>query len=180
MHDELIQRGGCAGAAIATTVTFVVLLAVAFSADRPRFVSDMVSGGLCLLFFTMTLGYFAGLEGARSKSTRDAFLKGAFFFSCALVVFAVLFFWLTALGTLTIHHFLISLAFSVLLISTGALVSGMAAIVVRDYRDRKRWRLIPQFTLQELMIVITLAAAGSAARRRLAGPCASAPPTPRA
>jgi hypothetical protein len=40
--------------------------------------------------------------------------------------------------------------------ATGSLLCGLSAIVVRDYRQSRKVRLIPQFTLLELMIVITL------------------------
>jgi hypothetical protein len=155
MDDNSIKRGGYAGAAIAASVTFIVLISVFFSENRDP---NIIPGALCLLFFPATLGYFAGLEGARSRSVRWAFIKGAIFFGCALIVFAVLFLLISAQGMLGFHALLVSLAFAALIISTGALISGMAAIVVRDYRDYGRWRIIPQFTLQELMIVITLAA----------------------
>ena len=159
MDENPIKRGGCAGAAIATSVTFVVLIAIFFSENRsPRILSNIASGALCLLFLPATLGYFAGLEGARSKSVASAFIKGAVFFGCALIVFAVFFLLLSTQGMVGFHAFLVAIAFAALIISTGALISGMAAIVVRDYRDYQRWRLVPQFTLQELMIVITLAA----------------------
>jgi hypothetical protein len=32
----------------------------------------------------------------------------------------------------------------------------LSAIVVRDFRQTKRMRLVPQFTLQELLIAVTL------------------------
>jgi hypothetical protein len=159
MDDKSIRRGGCAGALIASSVTLIVLLAAHFSAGgSPGGGFDVVIGAICLLFFPATLGYCAGLEGAGSKSVAAAFIKGAVFFGCALIVWAVVFLLFSSEWMLGPHAYLVALSFAALLISTGSLISGMAAIVVRDYREYRRWRLFPQFTLQELMIVITLAA----------------------
>ncbi len=42
---------------------------------------------------------------------------------------------------------------SVIMISLGAIHGGLTAIYVRDHGQTQRIRLIPQFTLQELLII---------------------------
>jgi len=59
-----------------------------------------------------------------------------------------------------------------ILTASGAVVAGLAAIVVRDRREFGRARPIPQFTLQEIFIVFTIvsiiiSALASAAALRL-------------
>jgi hypothetical protein len=46
--------------------------------------------------------------------------------------------------------------FFAIITASGSLVSGLAAINVRDRRESGRTRLIPQFTLQEIFIVFTI------------------------
>jgi len=96
-----------------------------------------------------------GLEGARSKNVRSAVIKGASFFRCAVFVFVLPLFFLSIRGEVPLNSLLVGISFAAIVIGTASLVSGMAAIVVRDCQEFGRWRLFPQFSLQGLMIVVT-------------------------
>jgi hypothetical protein len=78
--------GGNTGAVIAFSVTLVVFIAHSIAQND---LSRIIAGVLCFSIFPTSLGYFAGLEGARSTSVRSAFIKGAIFFGCAVSVFVV-------------------------------------------------------------------------------------------
>jgi hypothetical protein len=112
-----------------------------------------------LSFVSAVIGFFAGREGARCKSVNSAFLWGAILCGLAtLVCFPILF--LTYFRLIRIYTsgiFILSALFFTILTASGSLVSGMAAIAVRDRRESGRNRLIPQFTLQEIFILFTIA-----------------------
>ncbi|MCC6125661.1 MAG: hypothetical protein IT426_11910 [Pirellulales bacterium] len=163
MNDDS-SRGGCAGASIAFVITFAgVPLFIMGATQGPRdpffeptMVGAALGSALCVSFILAALGYFAGLEGARSKTVVRAFVKGAILFACAMGVYGILAIALIARNAVMPFALLIILNVSCLVVASGALISGMAAIVVRDYRQFGRTRFFPQFTLQELMIVTTL------------------------
>lgn len=154
MDDKLIRMGGHAGAMIAFSVTLIVFIAISIAQNDASVFWGVICGG----FFPTSLGYFAGLEGARSKSVCLAFIKGAIFFGCAVAVFILPLFFFSIRGTIPANGLLVGISLAAIVISTASLVSGMAAVVVRDYKEFGRWRLLPQFSLQELMIVVTLTA----------------------
>jgi hypothetical protein len=158
MEDKLIRMGGNTGAVIAFSVALAVFIAMSIAQNRSSAFPGMIAVGLWFSIFPISLGYFAGLEGARSKSVRSAFIKGAIFFGCAVSVFILLLFYSSIRGEAPSNGLLVGISFAAIIISTASLISGMAAIVVRDYREFGRRRLFPQFTLQELMIVVTLTA----------------------
>lgn len=166
MENKDIQLGGWAGASIAFIVTIIAVPLYVMAASRgprdpflePTLFGSAIGSALCVSVILAALGYFAGLEGARTKTVLRAFIKGAGFFACAMGVFGVFTVFLIATGDAIPFALLVLLNFSCLIIATGSLISGMAAIVVRDYRQFGRMRWIPQFSLQELMIVTTLVA----------------------
>jgi hypothetical protein len=162
MKDDLTSLGGVVGAAIAFTVT-AIAMTVAMGADsRGLRASDFPQALFalsCVALIPTSLGMFAGREGARSKTVPMAFVKGAAFFGCAMAVCGLLAFMILVSAPVSSSRALLTVVvFSTLVICTASLVSGMAAIYVRDYRQFKRLRLIPQFMLQELLIVTTLVA----------------------
>jgi hypothetical protein len=161
MDKDLIFRGGCAGALITfviSTATIFLLFLTNEQGPLGNKISDAIIKSICLAFFPAILGSFAGQEGARSKSVRWAFIKGGLFFGAAMCVYVVTVVFVMASGGLGLHALLVVGNFSCLIICTGSLISGMAAIIVRDYRQFGKTRPIPQFSLQELMIVTTLVA----------------------
>jgi hypothetical protein len=162
MKEDLTPLGGLVGAAIAFTVTVIAMIAAMVGDSRGIRSSDFPQALFalsCVALIPTSLGMFAGREGARSKTVPMAFVKGAMFFGCAMAVCGLLAFMILASETVTPSRALLAVAvFSSLVICTAPLVSGMAAIYVRDYRQFKRVRLIPQFMLQEMMIVTTLVA----------------------
>jgi hypothetical protein len=157
MDDDFTAIGGYAGATIAFSVTVVTMGAVIVASGRGGNLSEMVFGLACLTLIPTSLGYFAGKEGARSKTVPMAFVKGAVFFGCAMAVCGTGYFFLLAAEPISPRQVCLApIIVSVLVINTASLVSGMAAIYVRDFRQFKRFPIVPQFTLQELMIVTTL------------------------
>jgi hypothetical protein len=159
MDDAFIKRGGCAGAAIAFLVTAATTLLLYFSKSPSPSKDEfwgVIWGLFCFGFFPALLGHFAGMEGARSKDVRSAFIKGGVFFGFAISIYFAMALLGVAMGGFGINALLATADLACLTISTGSLISGMAAIVVRDYQQFGRMRIVPQFSLQELMIVTTL------------------------
>lgn len=156
MQEDLTRIGGFAGATIAFTVTVLAMAAAVIGSGRGPASSDFF-GLACISLIPTSLGYFAGKEGARSKTVPGAFVKGAVFFGCATGVCGVIGYALLRNESVDRFRTLAAVVVLASLVTcTASLVSGAAAVYVRDYRQIKRFRLFPQFTLQELMIVMTL------------------------
>jgi hypothetical protein len=121
---------------------------------------DVLILAMILSFVAAAAGFFAGKEGARSRNVKTAFLQGGFFCGLAAAI-CIVGFLLTSFRTesvYTIGFYALRIFFFVIVAASGSLVSGMAAIMVRDRRESGRNRLIPQFMLQEIFISFTLAA----------------------
>jgi uncharacterized membrane protein len=161
MDDRNIKCGGCIGAIIA----FIIFSFSVFGLSAARRFGlnshNIVEAILAFSFFSIlptSLGYIVGVEGARSKSVPSAFINGAIFYACATIVFVglTLFFTSDDVSGNILRIWITSI--SGLIISTGSLISGLTAIVVRDRQKFEKYRLIPQFTIQELLIITTLVA----------------------
>jgi hypothetical protein len=161
-------RGGCLGAILVYVISLVLIAAVFFpSVYRERLgwsslmtaeSLQVVKIALMLAFIAALIGFFAGREGARCKTVNAAFLRGAILCGLAtLICLPTLFFtYFRAIKMYTSGFFILCLIFIAIITASGALVSGLAAIAVRDCREFGRARLIPQFTLQEIFIVFTI------------------------
>jgi prepilin-type N-terminal cleavage/methylation domain-containing protein len=152
---------------VAFVATFATLGILALTDSRelqanewPRVVAAM----FCAALIPAVLGFFAGSEGARSSTPPRAFLRGLVFFGCAVGVCGGIAYLILRNESVDSFRALVTaVVFWSLVTCTASLVSGVAAIYVRDYRQFQRFRLFPQFTLQELMIVMTLVAIISSA-----------------
>ena len=182
--SNFVRRGGCLGAVLVYLISLMLIAALTLpTMYRGRLgwaslaTSEMLQVGkiaIILAFVAAVIGYFVGKEGARSASVNRAFLQGGLLCGLAtLIVLPVLSF--TYFRTLHVYtvgfYSLCAISFTILTAS-GAVVAGLAAIVVRDRREFGRARPIPQFTLQEIFIVFTIAsiiisALASAAALRL-------------
>ncbi|MCC6127043.1 MAG: hypothetical protein IT426_18950 [Pirellulales bacterium] len=177
-------RGGLLGAILVYLISLALIVAIILptmyrdrlgwdSLNTPESL-DVVKIAIKLSLVAAVIGFFAGKEGARCQSVNAAFLRGGILCGLAtLICIPVLSF--TYFRTLHIYttgfYALCAIAFAILTAS-GAIVSGLAAIVVRDRRESGRNRFIPQFTLQEIFIAFTIvsiiiSALASAAALRL-------------
>jgi hypothetical protein len=112
-----------------------------------------------LTFAAALLGFFAGREGARRASVNAAFLWGGVLCGLATLICVPILYvtYFKYIRMYTSGIVAISSIFFAILAASGSLVSGLAAIMVRDRRESGRNRIIPQFTLQEIFIVFTIA-----------------------
>jgi hypothetical protein len=168
--ENFTIRGGCVGAVIVYFISLgLVAASILPSMFRERLgwrslqlkeTLEVVGLAMMLSFVAAAIGFFAGKEGARSRSVNAAFRQGGIFCGLAATV-CILGFLLTSFRTESIYaigFYALRIFFLIIVTASSALVSGMAAIAVRDRRESGRNRLIPQFTLQEIFIVFTLAA----------------------
>ena len=163
--DDFIKRGGRVGAVIAFGMTFapcclVFLFLSGNSADK----LGVVIGGLtCTLLSTIIMascGSLLGKSAARRPSVNAAFLQGAIIsgltiFGITIIILAphLLHYQLEVFSRNELLHLFCLL---IILTASGTLISGLAAIYVRDYRQSQTKRWIPQFTLQEMIVVFTI------------------------
>jgi hypothetical protein len=161
MNLKEIRLGGCVGATIAFLLgylTRVALLLHAYFNDPNTIIScsTLLFEPLRLAIALALFGFFAGRVADGSRSVNHAFLRGG-------CIFLGVLFFVTFIVSLTRstpkddeRKFIAFALFFGLFALGGSLLSGLSAIFVRDYRQFKRFRPIPQFSLQELLIVITL------------------------
>jgi hypothetical protein len=167
--DNLDLRvGGHAGAGIAFLIAYLtgvtILLSEYFTSrwtHLPLF--EVFFSPLCLACTASMLGYLSGRLAGRCKSVNRAFVWGGGAF---VLLFAGVFLLVFCLSELSLKvgrdyfiYIKMIVAFAPILGSFaawGSLLCGLSAIVVRDFRQTKRMRLVPQFTLQELLIAVTL------------------------
>jgi hypothetical protein len=161
-------RGGCLGAVLVYLISLVLIVAGILptmyrgrldwhSLETPE-AQHVVYVALQLAFVAAVIGFFAGREGARCLSVNAAFLRGGILcgLATAICLPVLSFTYFRTLHIYTSGFYILCVLFFTILTASGALVSGLAAIVVRDRRDSGRNRLIPQFTLQEIFIVFTI------------------------
>jgi succinate dehydrogenase hydrophobic anchor subunit len=126
--------------------------------------SRLISDPLISAFILSLFGFLAGRLAGRSKNVIRAFLWGGLvFFGLVFGVFFLTFFVISLMNThaydfpATLRRCITIACLLGFLTASGSLLCGMSAIVVRDYGQSRKVRLVPQFTLQELLIVVTLA-----------------------
>lgn len=171
--DDFVKRGEKVGAAIVLWPLLIpcglairYILVSLFSSEMTLKAINEIGGLLCFFFcvYILTMaGSLLGKAGAKCRSVIPAFFWGAFL-SCSTISGILLVFGLLLLPLLFFSRIegfscydLIPISFVLAIISAlGSLISGLAAIYVRDYRQFQRKRLIPQFTLLEFFIVFTI------------------------
>jgi hypothetical protein len=183
MDDDFIKRGERVGSAFVFWLTFppccwmcLALLVDLFSGTSSIdkiFVVITVLPIAGVSIWTLTAaGSFLGKAAARCRSVNAAFIWGGFISGLTIfsITFVLLFpFFLLSHFDLFPRKDLIPLFFVLSIISAfGSLISGLAAIYVRDYRQSQRKRWIPQFTLQEIFIVFTIVSIISSAMTSVA------------
>jgi hypothetical protein len=158
-QKTIINICGLIGALLLIVFHFIVFQ---FGFPKYQYTSYFVNGisDLCILLSPVSgiLGYVVGKTGAKSQTVKFAFGQGgmiAFLASVCLII--PIFIFGIESGIIKLYsHYMIYLSLS--LICYGSLLSGMFAIISRDYRQFQRLRIIPQFTLGEILTVIFLVA----------------------
>jgi hypothetical protein len=159
MDIKLIRCCGLIGALI-----FIVLHFVTFKFGFPTyhyqsyFVRGFSDLSILLSPFSGLLGYIIGKTGAKSQNVMIAFAQGGLIaflaslsFDIPIVIFGI------ESGVVK-KYFFYMVFLSISLICYGSLLGGVFAIISRDYRQFHRFRLPPQFSINEILTVTTLIA----------------------
>jgi hypothetical protein len=163
MEDNFDRRGGCIGFAIAFAMTFVFLLSALLWEHFSRRQGDQISfwevGGIAAvaMLISCTIGIPLGQSAATYPTANAAFLRPALVVLGMGLALSAIFFvsmiWTRDAGRigLWVPCWLTPVTAAII-----SLQSGLTAIYLRDYRQFRRTRLIPQFTLLELLVVFAL------------------------
>lgn len=168
-EEDFIRYGGRVGAAIAFWMSLIPLCLLLLLSDGihakdiisliMEIIGSIIVGVLISIGPVLLLsagGYSLGKMAAKCASVNSAILLGTIVFSLiALVVFTPFFIWIHEVR-LTRSDLLFFFLLYAILVAFFSLISSIAAIYVRDYRQFQRKRWIPQFTLQEMFIVFFL------------------------
>jgi len=158
MNDPAEKRGGIVGAGILALATLMSFLA--FYLGEGTAILEPVRYVLIPCAYSTVLlgivGYIAGRCGAKCLQTPRAFLSGGLLLGIASGVGFSAFYIFAINPELTMYYWSLALPLMVIFFGSGSLISGFGAIVGRDYNKFQKLRFIPQFTLQELLIVISL------------------------
>jgi hypothetical protein len=107
------------------------------------------------------LGYFIGKKGENTQNVNFAFLAGGVLAGLIGTIFILpiitVFVCIYGMGKGVLFISLV-IILGVIYICAGSISAGWAAIMARDYRNFQRVRILPQYTISELFILITLAA----------------------
>jgi hypothetical protein len=162
-----IRIGGVAGAMIGFALSYSMFI-FHFVGQHIRDGSGKLDFsfffGLALpAMFISLIGFLAGRVAGKAKTPRSAFLWGGLIVFSLVLFVQIIFCLYNFLSRVyspafffTHSEFLLNISLLLFFTINGSLVCGLSAIVVRDYRQMKKIRLLPQFTLQELLIIITL------------------------
>jgi hypothetical protein len=162
-------RGGLMGAAMYFFLSLALVGAVILPALGTRrfdwtalFATEsllVIRSILVIACIASAIGFFTGREGAKCRSVNSAYLRGGLLCGIATgTCLPVLYFtYFRAIRVETTGILIVCAVFFAILTASGALIAGLAAIMVRDRRETGRTRMIPQFTLQEIFISFTLA-----------------------
>jgi hypothetical protein len=112
---------------------------------------------ICVSLFIGIIGFIAGRAGAKSRSVKHAFWTGAAGFFLAMTIsMSLLMIKLNLLSPINHSDVYQGIFWITTSTCTGSLACGLAAIMARDYIRFQRIRLIPQFTIVELLSIVTL------------------------
>jgi hypothetical protein len=159
--NDFIRRGRRVGAALALGMTFVSFCTISVLGGGSASQNDRLALGFVASLAPALLaafgGTFLGELATICPTTTSAFVRGAVYPVLVAAVLGVPFLPFIALLRIQWSRDAIPLlCLSVPLPVSGALVAGIAAIYIRDYRESQRKRWIPQITIQEMLIVFTL------------------------
>ncbi|MGA2797694.1 MAG: hypothetical protein ABSE63_08960 [Thermoguttaceae bacterium] len=163
MDNKFLRRCGLMGVGILVIIPSLSML-ISLSLSPNKYLRDLEafkSFGSTPLFITWLLGYFTGKKCANTQSVIFAFLKGGVFIGLTGAVFILpiiirfIYDYGIKQGIIFIYFIVI---LGVIYICAGSILGGWAAIMARDYRNFQRVRLLPQYTISELFIIITLVA----------------------
>jgi hypothetical protein len=154
------KRGRFIGGVLALMMTMFFNGFVLYIGGKNENYWDQLIGTILLTsLVTVPFGICLGHMASKCKTTPSAFFRGA----CGSCLFAFFFFFPAFLAQyadfskfpFSQHPYFFS-CFLAIFVAQGSLLTGVAAIYVRDYWKFKRKRWIPQFSLREMLICFTL------------------------
>jgi hypothetical protein len=156
--DSFTLRSRRVGAmlALGLMLASVFLMFVLRSGDAHSLFYRLATGLFLLLMpLAVAAGNYLGGMAAKCANASNAFWRGA---SSGPIAVALSFPFLLGFSFIirSSRDIYVLLCVYAFLAFSGSLVTGVAAIYVRDYRQFQSKRWIPQFTLQEMFIVFTL------------------------
>ena len=170
MDDKYIKYGGRIGVAIAFVMVLIppgLQLCIHYIKDSGQVLDELYIFAYTLwapIFLISMIGNFLGKKAAENPNVHWAMVKGGFYawlftfistFPLYIIYFCMNLHLVTDTNLIQnwipIYFFLL-----LIMICLGAIHGGLTAIYVRDYRQIQRLRLIPQFNLQELLIIFSL------------------------
>jgi hypothetical protein len=154
LHDPAKKRGGIAGATIVIIVTFLALFPSFYDVVTP--LRTALFESLVFSLVLGSLGFVAGRSGAKGERVYRAILSGAVLFAVACAVAFTTYLLLGMNIETARRYWALAVQWTVIFAVAGGLVSGLGAIIARDYQCFRRLRLVPQFTLQELFVFSSL------------------------
>ncbi|MBN2578006.1 MAG: hypothetical protein JXB10_03365 [Pirellulales bacterium] len=152
MYDPSKNRGGMVGAGIVMLLTFIPLVPSLYDHKISIPLSAVLLISFILSAVLASLGYVSGRSGAKCRGVYRAILSGAALFTVACVVVFTTYLLLGMNIETSRRFWFLAVQWTVIFAVSGGLVSGLGAVIARDYRRFHRLRPAPQFTLQELFV----------------------------
>jgi hypothetical protein len=157
MDKRLKERFAVIGMAISSLVGFLTVMI--FSQTGFPFVftwpyRNFVNFAIFTLGF-LPFGIFIGVKAIGAHGVKSAFMKGGLWtaaLASTLSLIAVLYNQIKG-QNLLVYYLIFAV---VILAATSSLIAGIAAIVARDFRQFNKLRIVPQFTISEMLIVTSL------------------------
>ena len=161
MKKRVFGIGGLLGM-LAGFATYAYIDASSYLEFDPRVTPHIAEMPSFIFFLFGLLGGIAGGFLQKCRTVNLAFLIGSASFllitSMLSFIWWLCFYSTPVSGIKSVPNFYFTSFFILFSACTGSLASGLSAITIRDYRQSQRVRFIPQFTLSEVMIVVTLIA----------------------
>ncbi len=163
MDKKILRIYGLMGVGILVIIpSLSILISLSLSPNKYlRDLAEFKSFAFTFIFITWLLGYFIAKKCANTQSVNLAFLKGGVLIGLTGTVFIlpiiIRFFYAYGNEQGIIFVYFASIL-GIIYICSGSILGGWAAIMARDYRKFQRIRLLPQYTISELFILITLSA----------------------
>lgn len=165
-RDDFLRHGRFAGKLLAFGLTLAIFEFMFLLGNVKANLWERLIMGFSISLMPDLFGIFVGMYlgemAAKCPTTITAFWRGAFFTWLVALVFSLPI--IFAISNTFKNQFHIQWSRDLLiflacvfasLAAWGSIVSGVAAIYVRDYYQCRRKRWIPQFTLREMLIIFT-------------------------